>query len=459
MPVRPIKTKTRLIAVFLSAVILGGGAQSACIKAPQLSIPKTSESYASQKQSVRPELISGLYTGEAVPLREDHRKVILTLLSQDLWTPRDMYDACHYLMVPMHYAFRCGDDEIVRAFSDFFGRFSGDISDNDEYGFCQQPFLHRMQFLYLCTNFMNLCSANGFEDLIPAGLSRQAQSCAETYLFCTEGNWHVEKTVLKRLRGILSGKIYDRRYYGAIEDLDSFCLAILCDLNALAKLRGEKPPQSAVLAAQLAEQIYSDPLLNIETEGGGWLLQPGVWSDHGDYAYAGNAKIYEGIKPRPREDVPWDTSHFTRWALFLRSYQSAQDDMEKWDLFTLRIEQMANQMALYVMKNVDGNWLMTTFMDGTNGVYRYSYHEDGVGLQGYGLSGTFLLGWYAFLDDPRITACYRDILEHFPMSGDRSNPYFDCITVREQNPYFDMETAFDMGTYECIIACSAGLFK
>ena len=90
-------------------------------------------------------------------------------------------------------------------------------------------------------------------------------------------------------------------------------------------------------------------------------------------------------------------------------------------------------------------------MDGTCGVYRYSYDSTGVGYQGYSLSGTLLLGWWSFLEDARITQVYEDILKQFPMKAEKDNPYFDYATTREQNPYFDMDTAFDNGMMECMV--------
>lgn len=409
--------------------------------------------------SVSREELQTLYISTAEPLNEEqqilYNSTVKMLLKEDLWTERDMYDAVHYLMIPMHYAFRAGDEGTVSLFADFFTRFTQDITTDDRYGFQTSIFLNRLQFYYFSTQFMCLCAASGRVDLIPDALPAAAYDCAETYLLHTEANWHTEDTVIEHLRQMLAGKEYPYSYYSVTEDLDGFTLAILCDLNCFAKLSGKEPEELTVTAAQLVYEIYASPLLNQETELGGWLLQVGAWSEHPDYAYAGNAEITPDIQPKTRNDVPWDSSHFARWPLYLRSYMSAQTDHVHWDLFVLRRKQLANQMVYYVLKNVDGHWLTTTFMDGTNGVYRYSYHEDGVGLEGYALSGTFLIGWWSLLEDSRITEVYQDILETFPMKGDRSNPYFDYATVREQNPFFDDDTAFDNGMMECMVACAS----
>lgn len=338
--------------------------------------PETAQSIVGNSESsITLEMLSTLYTNQSEALDSKHQalyeEIMMKLLQEDLWTERDMYDACHYLMVPMHYAFYSGSQDIIHQFADFFWRFTEDITGEDQYEFENAGSLNRMQFFYLCTQFMNLCAAKGNADLIPQELPKLIQEYSLTQLFKSAPNWRTENTVLEHLKQVLAGKEYKYRYYSTIMDSDLFILALLCDLNCLARLCGEIPNAETEIAADLAYQIFSSPHLISETEKGGWLLQPGVMSDHADMSYAGNEKIYEGIQPCLRDDVPMDSSHSTRLGLFLRSFQSGQEQKEKWELFALRQEQFANQMANYVLKNVDGNWLMTTFIDGTNGVYRY----------------------------------------------------------------------------------------
>lgn len=390
--------------------------------------------------------LRALYIGTVEPLTEEqqalYRDTVLTVLKDDLWTPRDMYDACHHLMVPMHYAFRAGDETAVRAFSDQFSQFIADVGEKDIYSFQTHNKLDRLQFFYFCTQFMVLCAAYGYDDLIPDALPVLAETFAEDYLLYTEANWKTERTVIEHIRQVLAGKEYSRRYYSSIEDLDRYSLAILCDLRCLAVMRGCQPSETMDTAADLAWQIYSSPLLNTETDVGGWLFQVGVGSDYGDNAYAGNLSITEDIQPMPREDIPVDSNHSMRLPLLLTSYQSAQPDREHWEIFRLRKKQLANQLVRCVLKNVDGHWLVTTFMDGTNGVYRYEYHEKGAGLEGYDLSDSLLMGWWALLEDPRIKQVYQDILDTFPMEGNVENPFFDTVTV------------YETGMFECIVACA-----
>lgn len=421
-------------------------------------IKETALSVADAAVSV--EDLQALYTGTAEPLDAAQQALydstVKVLLKENLWTERDMYDAGNYLMIPMHYAFRAGDEDAIALFADFFKRFTNDVSETDIYGFRDTSALNQFQFLYLCTQYICLCTANGYNALIPELLPSLVETYAQTYLY--DGTLYSEKgrtPVIDHIRYVLDGGRYDKNYYGAIYDSEKFTLALLCDLNYVARIHGETPDEVTVIAADLACQLFSSPYLNQITEKEGWLFQVGAWADHPDYAYAGNETITKNMQMKPKENIAEDSSHSHRIPLFLRSYQSAQRDIERWERMSLRRKQLANQMICYVLKNVDGHWLTTTFMDGTNGVYRYSYHEDGVGLEGYALSGTFLLGWWSLLEDSRITAVYQDILKTFPMKGDRSNPYFDYATVRERNPFFSGDTAFDNGMMECMVACAS----
>lgn len=367
----PLKTK-------ISSEIVGGSAVSEEV-AEQISLEER----------------RALYLGKASALTLEqealYQNTVLVLLQEKLWTERDMYDAGHYLMVLMYYAFWSGDVEKINAFGEFFTRFSDDIAGDGLEAFQNEGELNRLHFLYLYTQFANLCLANGYETMIVEKPLELAEQTAENYLLNNVGYGKTEETELERLKQILQGKSYSYKFYSSIHDFDKFSLAILCDLNWYHTMTGEAVSETMNLAKELSYELFHSPLLNTETELGGWLFQVGVTADSKDKIYAGHSTIKPSLEPLPREDIPSDSSHAHRLPLQLRSWQSAQTDRACWELFQLRREQLANQMVHYVLKNENGNWLTTTFMDGTNGIYRYSYHVDGVGLESYDLSGIFCL--------------------------------------------------------------------
>lgn len=53
----------------------------------------------------------------------EFHSILRDLCSQELWSARDLYDACNWLMIPMHYAFKAGDDYAIDQFNKLFERF------------------------------------------------------------------------------------------------------------------------------------------------------------------------------------------------------------------------------------------------------------------------------------------------------------------------------------------------
>lgn len=366
--------------------------------------------------------------------------VILDLFDMDLWIERDIQDASHVLMMPMHYAFKSNHSAAIAGFESFFDRF---VETYEQSSFSALTRLQRMQFLYLASEFLKLGGkSEGLTEII-------AKNAHEDLL--APATWNVEATVKEHLEQVLAHKSYKKSYYSMLVDADFYTLACLCNLKAI-EIRNEDTEFSAdcILA------LLSDPDLNTETEEGYWLFQVGVAKDYRDYAYAGNEYAYEGMEPKIREDIVSDTSHFRRMPLWLRSFRDAQDSAEGYSLMQKRIEQLGNLFAEKVLRLEAGYWVTTTFIDGTNGVFRYNYHGDGSLIEGYDQSGGALfLGYWIMLNNERIRDVYAAILERLPLPADSTNPYYDDgITVREQNPIMDKDNLWGNGLMTTIVKCN-----
>ena len=359
-----------------------------------------------------------------------------------------MYDTAHHLMVPMYYAFLSRDNEKIDAFHEFFARFCEDVCGEDRYGFCVERLtVNHLQFCYFASEYLKLCAiteepyASELYDFVYKFVSQEFESGKD--------GWTGLSGFRARVESILLHVEFPRSFDSALTDVELYMLAILCDLRVTARLCDFEEYDVLGDAAILAYRIYTDSNIITETENGGFLFQVGVWKDYPDYEYAGNLEIVPEMEPSTRDNIVSDSSHFARQALWLTSFQQAQEYREQYNLFQIRRKQLANQFINYVIHYVDGMPLATTFMDGTFGVYRYS---DGVGYQGYSLSTTLLMGWWSFLDDARVCNVYKNILSLFPMTATLSNPYYDYMTTRERNPFFDMASVFDCGMLECIVA-------
>lgn len=94
------------------------------------------------------------YTGAANHLSEEEQRLyndtVIALLEQELWTSRDAYDASHYLMVPMFYAFRSGESSLIEAYARFFARFAEEVGSGTS-AFTSIGDLDKLQFHFFAT--------------------------------------------------------------------------------------------------------------------------------------------------------------------------------------------------------------------------------------------------------------------------------------------------------------------
>ena len=389
-----------------------------------------------------------------------YQKTVLAVLQEDPWTPRDLYDAANYLIVPLHYAFYSRDQEKIDAFHQFFTRFSQDLNGADTYEYRADVARigDALHFNYFVSEYLRLCAMSGqVTESLPVLYQEVYQDTVVMFEETMDG-WTSLGSYRKRLEQVLLHREFPRSFDSALSGAELATVAALCNLRVVAKFMDYEDTQLLQDAALLGYLVYQDPEIITPTQKGGFLFQVGVWSDYPDMQYAGNREVTPDMQPNPRDDIVMDTNHFAMYIPWMLSFQLAQTYQEQYDLFTRRREELANQFVHYVIQYEDGAPLATTFMDGTCGVYRYDYHGDGIGEQGYSLSSSLLLGRWALLDDPRITEVYGDLLAQFPLSTGMENPYYDYATVREQNPFFDSDTAFDNGMMECITTVAYCLY-
>ena len=160
----------------------------------------------SVEDTCSPHAPAGALTAEEAALYDTTVGVLLT---QDLWTERDTYDAAHYLMVPMHYAFQSGNAQYIHAFGAFFDRFAEDITGEDSYGFLEYGLLTILQFYYFVTQFISLCAQYGYEDLVPVKLIPVITEKVSQFYYEVPGNWNCEPTRQEHFKQVLAGKDYN----------------------------------------------------------------------------------------------------------------------------------------------------------------------------------------------------------------------------------------------------------
>ena len=385
--------------------------------------------------------------------RHIYESTVFALLSDDVWNDRDIQDASHFLMMPMHYAFMANWGSAIDKYTSFFNRFVDSVSSSD---FDTLSRMKKMQFLYLGTEFLKLSVK--YESETDEKLKEELFNLISEYAnddLLTIATWKTEPTVKEHLIQVLNHKVYVQSRYSLIVDGDFYTLACLCDLAYVSRCTGVPITEDMQFAVEYVATLFGDSEINTETEEGYWLFQVGVAKDYSDYAYAGNEFSYEGMEPKQRDDIVTDSSHFRRMPLWLLSYRDAQEDEGSVELFNQRISQLGKLLAEKVFRQNNGYWVTTTFIDGTNGVYRYDYHNDGNSIEGYDQAGgTLFLGYWIMLNNEKVRTVYHDIEAYLPLTADSSNPYHDeGITVREQHPIMDKDATWSNGMSETLIEC------
>jgi len=333
-------------------------------------------------------------------------------------------------------------------------------------GFNTLNTLTRLHFLYIVSQYLVLSKSHG------GALDGELTSYMINYLesIWNQPAWQWDRSpfpegMAQRIQWKLQSKNPTRSYYRAIIDEEVFTFAIAADLKSVLL---DQSPKFIDEILDISYKVFKQEVVFLDAKSQRWLLQPGVWTDHPDYAYAGCDKITPNLNKKPVPEIAWDSSHFFRFPLWLLSLQGgfiARGEMEKAEYF----EELRRGLTVQFLKKVliapskeFPNYRTTNFMDGHNGVFRYNYPTAGPG-QGYGpyeLSGTILIGWWIFLKDQSIQDVYCFIASHYPLSEKEIDIYLGPDTNRDRHPFIEGQAQYKTGLLELIdrLACSLEIY-
>jgi hypothetical protein len=365
--------------------------------------------------------------------------LVVALLGESLWSDDLAYDAGHVLQVPLAAAMQRGDSELLAAFDRQFSGFVGAPSYVPD----AATDTNHVHYLYLASRYLALSAEFGRVDRVPAGLVERVAAEFDAIWLAPAWMWNRKPFpggLAERVRWKLTPIGTEPRYYHAIFDAELFPMAIAADLRQVERRTRTALPQDPEIDAALALALDVFNARVVPTATGGWLFQPGFWSDHPDDAYVGDAVVAPSLSPSPFNDVAEDSSHSHRMPLWLASLRDAYDDADKARTrYATLLEGLGTQFADVVLQAPTPDFpafRTTNFMDGRNGVYRYNHPTQGPG-KGYGpyeLSGTFLLGWWAFTGDAAICAAYLTEAAAFPLAPVVITSYIGPGTSRKRDP-------------------------
>ena len=373
--------------------------------------------------------------------------IIVSYLRDDLWTSVNNYDAAHVLMFPMHWAFLQTSERYRNPFDDYFERYTTEGSLADE-----TNNLRKLQYLYLHSQYLSLVAQTEqnfapWQQTLLEELQTEVEYQWNDYPAWNYGGVTYSGGMKERLEDKLSGRNFTPEYSRAIFDEEFFLMAIAADLMAIL----QEDADATLLDIQgKTYELFVTQSIFI---GDGWLFQPGVWSHHPDYIYAGHTESRPDLSPSIIDDIATDSSHFHRMPLWLLSFQEsyAAGRSERAffeDLLARTRYQFEEVIFVAPDEQFDGPRLVN-FTDGWNGVYRYNYStvSEGSGYGPYELSAVSLpLGWYVFLNSDALASAYAGI--DFPMSADLIDLYVGPNTTRERHPLVKWPDYFTNGFAE-----------
>lgn len=264
------------------------------------------------------------YSSETKRIINEWNVKFSPLLNEPLWTKQNIYDAGHFLMIPLHAAFYLNNKKMIDDFSEQFLLFMRFL-DGRGVAATGAGTQNNAQYVYLASRFIYLCYESGYEYLIPVGLHDVIRNFVVGY-FYARGKWwkdqEKEMDMDERFTFIMGDEVAEYQYYKVIPDLCLFVTAIAADLLAISENKALNHDETL---KYIVDRLYE--LLKHEVvflgEGDRWLLHPGRWSDHKDYLYAGHSGIHEEMENAPIHDIAEDSSHFHRFPLFIESWKNA----------------------------------------------------------------------------------------------------------------------------------------
>jgi hypothetical protein len=350
-------------------------------------------------------------------------------LARPLWRDKASYSGGAMLMVPLHAAYGAGDPDQIREFQVHFQALAaawiGDAAALDPVP------LDQLQYLYLASQFLGLEQRRESGRAWPWTRleSLMAQRIAWYWREAPAIHWSGKTFtgMRERVAWKLGPAPAAQGFHKGINDDELFLFAIAGDLARLLDQRGAPRPPFLDEILASARAVYGQ--LGRFGRDGGWLFQPGVWSDHPDDRYAATEQKPPDQVPAPVPGLSWDSSHSHRFPLWLRSLRDAEArGGPGWMAYDRMLHGLTWQFVHRVLVPPGPGapyYRLTNYLDGRNGLYRWNSGRLGTG-QGYGpfeLSGTFLLGWWSFLDAPEIRKAYAYLAEHWPPGREAMDTY------------------------------------
>jgi hypothetical protein len=391
------------------------------------------------------------------------KKFVGELAQQDIWNQRDAADSSEIMMVPLHFAYRANFQEGISDFQKIMSRFSRSELPGGQ--------LNQASWVYLVSQYLSLKTDLGLQLTVDDQvLLRRIQNWTfSAWYMDPDFQWEAPpfSGISQRFKSITKLPIDESQpsYYNAITDYELFVMAISADLIFMKNCSTSFDDYESQEKQYI--QLKSEFDFGLRLVKSRWkkvdsnlLFQPGTWSDHPDYIYAGNSDLKSNLSPLKVRLLPEDSSHSHRWPLWLRSFQTALEPEGRnyaWVESIIRLN--SKQFKNKVVHRVNNSIYLNNYMDGHNGVYRYDYETTGSNqLEGYGpfmLSGVLGSSWYPF--SCGVADIFEDYLGSYPLEDQTLKTYVGPNTSRNRNLLYSWPNFFSSGFSELIASQASAL--
>ncbi len=416
-------------------------------------VTATSVTTSSPTANLTPSLAQEKYLDSS---RQLWSRLITNYLQQPLWTQRDAYDATTVLAVPVVAAFELDEESWQGELAAFFDR---ELAAYESHRiFDEISGITKLQALYLPSLYLAQ-NAMAHKPTNPRLLSMVEKELLAVWN-APSADWKGNEfpTMASAIRWKIEHATTTPSYFRSIHDGHLYPMATAANI---ATVLGSSTPQSIrsildLSAAALATQATWEP-------NGGWVWQPGAWTDHRDYSRAGYTEKIRHDDPMPVPGIAEDSSHAMRWPTWLSSFEGGFEAVGRTEDAALarRLQAgLATQMITKVFvppSTTFANWRTTNYMDGRNGIYRYGYSTDdiGLGVGPYGVSGSFLWGWWSLLHHEAMRSTYCDVASRYPFNAQEQRVYLGTDTNRDRNPIVKSDQPYSNGLTQLLdqLAC------
>lgn len=361
------------------------------------------------------------------------------LLAANMWEDANLEYSCLVLHVGLHYAHATQNATWLGQVKSMLDAFIASGTGAAIYNGATQwdnssTRFYRMHFLYFCSRHLVLARQYGNTSYIPATLAQVVMDAIEIiwksgkawvwdrndfYSMKERWNWRMQFTPVTSSPS---------SYHAIVTEEDLYCFAVASDLRHYEKMTGVSfnAAETVVLNEMLPAclRTYTERVEFLDNTDR-WLFQKGFWTDHPDFAYCGHTQKTNGVAlvgERKRANIVDDTSHFHRTPIWLLSHRGAYSpESNEYRYYTRLYEGFDKQFfeKLYIPEcDTFAAPRVANYVDGWNGIYRWSYNIANHGYGPYGLFQTLVNGWWTFLKNPKAKGIYACLANLFPFPDD-----------------------------------------